>query len=168
MLLKDGKKTDWVNIDLQECLKGNALDAFYTLKIFNHLESELEQKKLDKLYQKLIVPLTPILLEMEYNGLLIDESKLESLDKRMKAKIADIEDKMRESAGDFNFESSADLIKILFSLEKNKDTKDWNVVEGGFGIFPFAFTAKGQPSTDDETLVLLKELIDKEYHKREQ
>ena len=43
MLTKENSRVDWNNIDLAECLEGNAMDAYFTLKIFNLLDDKLNE-----------------------------------------------------------------------------------------------------------------------------
>lgn len=170
MLTKDNAtKVDWTKIPILECMEGNALDAYYTVKIYNKLIEDVKTKRLEKLYDKLISPLTPILAEMEYEGLLIDTNKLADLKQQILTKL----DQLKASFNtiDFipsgvNFDSSHDLIKILYSLERD-DKKEWQVSESyGFGLYPFSKTDKGQPQTNDETLVQLKDIVEKEYSRR--
>lgn len=170
MLTKDNaNKVDWANIPILECMHGNALDAYYTVKVYGKLLEELRTKKLEKLYENLIAPLTPILAELEYDGLLIDPVKLAELKKQIQAKLLELQHSFSEI--DFipkgvNFDSSHDLIRILFSIEKNSDG-EWAVDPSfGFGLYPFSKTDKGQPQTNEETLIQLKDIVDKEYSRR--
>lgn len=169
MLKKDGSKTDWVNIPIHECLEGNAIDAYYTAKVYTKLLEELRLKKLDKLYEKLISPITPVFAEMEMEGLLIDTKELESLDKAISEKIEATRIEMMNDPlipQDSNLNSDRDVIKILYSLDKNKE-KEWEILENvGFGLYPFSRTDKGQPKSDEETLEILRDMVDKEYAKR--
>lgn len=169
LTVDNNKKFDWKNIPLEECLHGNAMDAHYTAKIYAHLLEELQTKKLEKLYENLISPATSIFAEMEFDGLLIDQEKLKSLKHDIEKKINDL------SAGllsckflpeNPNFNSNNDLVKILFSLEKGENG-EWEVSDKfGFGLYPFSKTDKGQPQTNEETLVKIKEMVDREYSRR--
>ena len=170
MLTKDNaSKTDWVNIPLEECMQGNALDAYYTVKIFDKLLDELREKKLEKLYENLIAPVTPILAELEYEGLLIDTVALAKLKTEISEKLRTLEILMRQAdflPPDVNFDSSRDLIKVLYSIEKNEE-KEWVVNDSyGFGLYPFSKTDKDQPQTNEETLIQLKDMVDKEFSRR--
>lgn len=170
LTVDNNKKFDWANISLADCLKGNAMDAHYTAKIYAKLLEELQEKKLEKLYENLISPATVIFRDMEYDGILIDQEKLQQLKGNMEAKLGAIKSDMLSCNGlpsNPNFSSSQDLIKILYSLERDKETKEWQVSNDfGFGLYPFSKTDKDQPQTNEETLVQLKELVDKEYLKR--
>lgn len=161
-------KFDWKNIPLADCMKGNAMDAHYTAKIYHHLLEELQTKKLEKLYENLISPATSIFAEMEFDGLLIDQEKLKTLNYEIAKKINDLSLELLSCKflpDNPNFNSNSDLVKILFSLEKVDG--EWMVSDTiGFGLYPFSKTDKGQPQTNEETLVKLKEMVDREYKRR--
>lgn len=169
LTVSEGNKFDWTKIPLEDCLKGNALDAHYTIKIYQHLLEELQAKNLEVLYEKLISPVTPILMEMEYNGMHIDQEELANLKAAILKKLEDLTERLNKSEGlppGANFSSSHDLIKILFSLERNKE-KEWIVDQNyGFGLYPFATTDKGQPQTTDEVITSLQEMVEQEYSRR--
>ena len=169
MLTVEDKKFDWTKISLEDCLVGNALDAHYTIKIYQKLLQELQEKNLENLYDKLISKVAPILIKMEYDGLLVDQKELASLKSQILAKLSLLEDRLKKSEGlppDINFSSANDLIQTLYSLNKNKE-KEWVINDDyGFGLYPFSMTEKGQPKTDDETLTLLQEMVEKEYARR--
>lgn len=169
LTVEKSKKFDWKNIPLEECLVGNALDAHYTAKIYHHLLEELQSKKLEKLYEYLIAPATAIFAEMEFDGLLIDQEKLETLKYEISKKMYNLSLDLLSCnylPDDPNFNSNTDLVKILFSIEKD-DNGDWQVSETiGFGLYPFSKTDKGQPQTNEETLVKVKEMVDREYKER--
>lgn len=169
MLTVEDKKFDWKTIPLEDCLKGNALDAHYTIKIYQKLLEELREKNLETLYAKLISPVTPILIKMEYDGLLVDQKELASLKSQILAKLALLEDQLKKSDGlppEVNFSSSHDLIQILYSLKKNEN-KEWVVNDQyGFGLYPFSRTETEQPQTNEDTLVVLQEMVEEEFARR--
>ena len=122
MLSVEGKKFDWKNIPLIQCVEGNAKDTYATAKVYVKLLDEVRQKGLEKLYEKLIAPLTVAFRDMEFEGLLIDEDKMNELDQQLqdKIKLADIA--LREAAGleeGSNLNSTNQLVKIIYSFEKN-------------------------------------------------
>lgn len=167
MLTVEGKKFDWKNIPLNFCVEGNAKDTYATAKVYVKLSEEVRQRGLEKLYERLIAPLTMAFRDMEFEGLLIDEDKLEELGAELVDKIAKAEAALREAVNlgdDINLNSTKDLIKVIFSLEKNKDTKQYEVVEDfGLGLYPVEFTKKGAPSTNVDTLVKVGQMVEEEY-----
>lgn len=79
------------------------------------LEEKLKEHKLTKLYTDLELPLAPVLAEMEYNGIKPDLELLEQLSEDMTFRIAQLEKKAKELAGeDFNLKSPKQLGVILF------------------------------------------------------
>jgi DNA polymerase I-like protein with 3'-5' exonuclease and polymerase domains len=170
MLTVEGKKFDWKNIPLNFCVEGNAKDTYGTARVYHKLLQELEERKLGKLYEKLIAPLTVAFRDMEFEGLQIDEEKLEELGAELVDKIAKAERALRDAAdldNEINLNSTKDLIKIIFSLSKNDKTKQYEVVEDfGLGLYPFQFTKKGAPSTNEETLVKVAQMVEEEFVSR--
>ena len=53
MLGQDGKKTDWKNMPLATMARGNALDAYFTMKVFQKLKKKIVELKMDTLYDKI-------------------------------------------------------------------------------------------------------------------
>jgi len=170
MLTVEGKNFDWKNIPLIDCADGNAKDTYATAKVYLTLLNALREKKLEKLYEKLISPLTVAFRDIEYEGLLIDTDKMGELGKELLDKIGKAHKELAESAkidDTYNLRSTKDLIKILYSLARESTDAEWEVVDNiGFGLYPFEFTKKGSPSTSEETIVKLKSMIDEECMSR--
>lgn len=169
LTVEDNKKFDWRSISLVDCLKGNAMDTHYTIKIYYKLLEELQDKKIEGLYEKLISPATVIFRDMEYDGLLIDQQKLQEIKTAILSKLQILDGNLKSCKGlppDINFSSSHHLILTLFSLQKDT-AGEWIINEQyGFGLYPFAKTDKGQPQTNEETMVQLREMVNEEYRRR--
>lgn len=165
MLGQDGKKTDWKNMPLALMARGNCLDAYFTLKIFKKLDKKLHELKMANLYDKLMVPAVEFFKDMELDGLLISNDKVEELGKQLKDDIVEKEDKLfgySEVTKTYEITSTDDLIKILFSADKKG-----NIVEGGFNLYPPITSDKtGSPSTSAEALEILLEQLEEEINKR--
>ena len=69
MLTVEGKKFDWKNISLIQCVEGNAKDTYATAKVYVKLLEEVRHKKLEHLYEKLIAPLTVAFRDMEFSDI---------------------------------------------------------------------------------------------------
>lgn len=168
MLTVEGKNFDWKNIGLAECLRGNAIDSYFTLKIYHKLRKEIESLGLVKLYDKLIAPLTVLFRDLESDGILIDPAKLASLKKDIGSAMSRIESEVKSLdriPPECNLASNDDLIKIFYSLRKSKE--GWVLDDSyGYGLYPPSRTKAGQPQTDEETLKTLKDLIDEEVVRR--
>tara|TARA_R110000782_G_scaffold184388_2_gene274709 strand:+ start:79026 stop:79559 length:534 start_codon:yes stop_codon:yes gene_type:complete len=169
LTVENNTKFDWANIEMMPCLRGNAMDTYYTVKVYAKLIEEIQEKSLENLYLNLISPLSVVFRDIEFEGMLIDTDKLVEIKAELEEKIREVKVFLMDSPRipkDANLASNQQLCQILFSLVKNNE-KDWEVNdEFGFGLYPFAYTSKGQPATNDESLMKMKELVDKEYVKR--
>ena len=169
LTVENNTKFDWANIEMMPCLRGNAMDTYYTVKVYAKLIEEIQKKNLENLYLNLISPLSVVFRDIEFEGMLIDTDKLAEIKDQLAQKIQEVESYLMSSPRipeGTNLASNQQLCQVLFSLRKNKD-KEWEVNdESGFGLYPFAYTTKDQPATNDETLMKMKELVDKEYVKR--
>ena len=66
-------------MDLSDCCEGNAKDTYFTLKLFDLIMERLEGNPVMKLIENVVMPSLETFAEMEYNGLVVDEGKLESM-----------------------------------------------------------------------------------------
>jgi|DEB19_MinimDraft_3_1074340.scaffolds.fasta_scaffold00338_2 hypothetical protein len=165
MLGQDGKKTDWKNMPLPTMARGNALDAYFTMKVFQKLEKRISELKMDNLYDKLMVPAVEFFKTMELDGLLISGSKVNELGVLLKDDILNNEDRLysfKEVDKTLELTSTDDLTRILYSCDKKK-----NIVEGGFNLYPPITSEKtGAPSTSAEALDILLEQLEEEINRR--
>jgi DNA polymerase I-like protein with 3'-5' exonuclease and polymerase domains len=162
---------DWENIPYHECIKGNAADSFFTLKIFELLYEQIKDTELETLYKAILEPSVPLFTEIESQGLKVDENKIDELERLMDIELIEIEDSLyslKEVKNTYNLNATVDLVKILYSCERDKETKKWEIdpALGGFGLYPPKKTGKDAPSTDEETLNKLIALTKKEISKR--
>ena len=110
------------------------------LQLFHKLEEDLKRESLYSLYNEIEMPLISVLAGMEQTGVKIDTIMLKNYSEKLTAELFEIEDKIREIAGDptLNVSSPKQLSVLLY--EKLKlDHK--NGKEG-----------KKALSTDEETL----------------
>jgi len=165
MLGQDGKKTDWRNMPLTQMARGNALDAYFTLKVFHKLERLIQDLKMQNLYDKLMVPAVEFFKDMELDGLYISSAKVEELGSQLKGDIYDKEDQLfsfPQVNKTYELTSTDDLVKVLYSADKKH-----NIVDGGFGLFPPISSEKtGAPSTSAEALDILLEQLEDEIDRR--
>ena len=167
--VKNANTFDFKNIPLIDCCEGNAKDTNITARVYAKLLQEVKDKGLEKFYEKLISPLAIAFRDMEYEGLLIDKDKLDQLDEELLLKIKEAEHHLKEAAGledVVNLNSTQQLINVIYSF--TKDTKgNWNQTEDfGLGLYPFEFTKKGAPSTNEETLNKVKNMVEEEFVSR--
>jgi DNA polymerase-1 len=92
-----------------------AADADMTLRLESVFHPELEKQGLMKLYRDVEMPLIPVLMEMEENGVAVDVEMLKEMSTALGEQIAKLEEKIYSLAGEeFNINSPAQLGKILF------------------------------------------------------
>ena len=157
LTIDNPKKFDWANMDLSDCCEGNAMDTYFTLKLFDLIMEKLEGQAVMKLIENIVMPSLETFAEMEYNGLDVDLYTLSSVGKQLRSTNMDEEDFLYTCKGVTkvdNLSSNNDLIEILYTRE------------GSFELYPPDKTAKGSPSVSAPTLKLLLEQINKELAKR--
>lgn len=153
---EDAKKKDWANTPLPKLVEGNALDTFYTMRIFRKLEPMLKDIGVFPVSEKLYVPLVRIFSKIERVGMEVAMNELKYVGNNLKNTIMDIEDSLYAEKGinsGKNLGSTADLKEILYTEE-------------GFGLYAPKFTDTDQPSTDAETLKELLSQIEEELESR--
>jgi len=158
LTIDNPSKFDWANMDLSDCCEGNAMDTYFTLKLFDVIMEKLEDQPVMKLIENVVMPSLETFAEMEYNGLIVDEDKLESVGRQLRSKNIDDEDSLYSCKGVLttdNLSSNNDLIEILYLREE------------GMGLYPPDRTGKGKPSVAAPTLKLLLEHIEEELQTRE-
>ena len=151
------KKFDWAGMSLHDCAEGNALDSYFTLKLFDVCEKKLKKLNMLHLYNSLMSPATEVFSVMEFNGLDISQTKLNTVGKDLYLQNVDEADDLHshdQVEKDDNLSSTNDLVKILYTRE------------GGFGLYPPDRTAKGAPSVSAPTLKVILEHLEDELNKR--
>lgn len=103
-------------------------DADITLKLKNILEKELKEKDAEKLFYEIEMPLIPVLINMERNGVLIDTGALKQSSTLFTKQMLSLEKEIQQMAGEtFNVSSPKQVGEILFDklkiVEKAKRTK---------------------------------------------
>jgi DNA polymerase I len=98
-----------------------AEDADYTLQLWQVLEKDLRDKKLLDLYFNLEMALTPVLMQVEQKGVLLDVKGLKALGKQLNDNLFGLEKKIFELVGHtFNLGSTQQLGTVLFDELKLK------------------------------------------------
>ncbi|MFC1842617.1 DNA polymerase I [Candidatus Dependentiae bacterium] len=95
-----------------------AADAHQTLKLTKVLKKELKQKKMQKVFDEIELPLIEILYEMEKVGIYVDASKLKKLGKKIAKELLTIEQKITGVVGikyaGINLNSPKQVQELLF------------------------------------------------------
>jgi DNA polymerase-1 len=126
------KQITFDQVPLDKAATYAAEDADITLRLHAVLKPRLVYDHLVSIYETLDRKLIPILKDMEAKGILVDAKVLRSLSQDFAARMASLETKIHNLAGEeFNVGSPKQLGEILFermSLEGGKRTKT-----GAFG-----------------------------------
>ena len=138
------KRISFSKVDLDIATDYAAEDADITLRLFKYFSDKLaKEKSLNSLLENIEKPALNALLKIETNGVKIDHNFLESYSKELSLRIDKLQKQAYKIAGEeFNLDSPKQLLDILF----NK-----------LGLPILKKTPKGQPSTNEETLVRLSE-----------
>ena len=136
-----GKKAScFSKVPLEKAVPYACEDADITLMAYNVLMPMLKDMGLKELFEKVEMPLVPVLMKMEMTGINVDREKLMALSKSFEHQLEQLESSIYSIAGEeFNIRSSQQLGKILFeklNLPVQKKTKkktgystDVNVLE---------------------------------------
>lgn len=103
-------------------------DADITLKLKNKLEKELKENDAEKLFYEIEMPLVPVLVNIESNGVRIDTDALKQTSEHFTVRMKAIEQEIYAMAGEeFNISSPKQVGEMLFDklkiVEKAKKTK---------------------------------------------
>jgi DNA polymerase-1 len=102
-------------------------DADITLMAYDALKPMLKEACLEELFEKVEMPLVPVLMKMEMTGICVDKEKLSLLSKSFEHQLEGLEGRIFAIAGEeFNINSSQQLGRILFDklkLPVQKKTK---------------------------------------------
>ncbi|MFA6118319.1 MAG: DNA polymerase I [Parachlamydiales bacterium] len=90
-------------------------DVDYTFRLKNIFQNEIKEKNLDSVLYDIELPLLPILVQMERNGIFVDKDKLFEMAKEVRHELFLIEGEIYSLAGKkFNINSPKQLSEILY------------------------------------------------------
>lgn len=157
LTIDNPKKFDWASMSLSDCCEGNAMDSYFTLKLFDLVEEKLGDLNILPFVEKTLPSALEAFAEMEYGGLQVSTDRLSTLGKELKELTLNREDSLyffKEIQKTDNLSSNKDLIDILY------------LREGSFEFYPPDKTAKGAPSVSAPTIKILLEQINEELVRR--
>ena len=115
------------NINYEMLKKLVTSKARFVYEVKRELEEEMQKEECTYLFEKIEMPLSIVLGEMEYQGIRVDKEVLRSMNVEIEEKIKDISEKIYELAGEkFNISSPKQLGEILFvklQIGKGKKTR---------------------------------------------
>lgn len=157
LTISNPKTFDWANMDLGDCMEGNAADTLFTLKLYDLIMERLPQGRIMDLLEHVVMPSLENFAEMEWEGLDVDREALDVVGRQLKGLAMDKEDMLFECKGvstEDNVSSNSQLQEILYTRE------------GAMELYPPDRTGKGAPSVSAPTLKLLLEHINEELESR--
>ena len=139
---KGAKQVSFDHVDIEQAAAYAAEDADVTLRLHEALMPKLEaEDTLKEVYQRLELPLVPVLSKIERNGAFVSIEKLRAQSQEIAIRLAELESQACELAGQpFNLASPKQLGEILFEKLELPVIKK---------------TPKGALSTAEEVLVEL-------------
>ncbi|HMA90107.1 MAG TPA: DNA polymerase I [Burkholderiales bacterium] len=129
-------------VDVQRATDYAAEDADCALAVHDVLYAKIAaDQKLRFVYERIELPVLPVLLRMERNGVLLDAAKLERQSHELGREMLELEQKAYQAAGQpFNLNSPKQIQEILFERQ---------------GLPVKKKTPSGAPSTDEDVLAEL-------------
>ncbi|MDE3045090.1 MAG: DNA polymerase I [Verrucomicrobiota bacterium] len=90
-------------------------DVDYTCRLKEYFQEELEEKKLDRLFYDIELPLLPILARMERTGIYLDVQKIDGLGHQLSLSLSQLTSQIFQEVGEeFNLNSPKQLSHILY------------------------------------------------------
>ena len=139
---KGAARISFSAVEIGRATEYAAEDADCALAVHDVLHKKISaDEKLTFVYEQLELPVLPVLLRMERNGVMLDAARLEKQSHEFGKEMLELERKAYQAAGQpFNLNSPKQIQEILFERQKLPVTKK---------------TPSGQPSTDEDVLTEL-------------
>lgn len=104
-------------LPIEDAADYGAADAEAVVRLKEAMLPELDKKGLTRLFNRVEVPLIPVLVEMELNGICVDRDILGEQDKELTVYLDGIRDELFQLAGEaFNPNSPKQVGRILFEV----------------------------------------------------
>ena len=112
---KGAKQVSMAMTEIEQAADYACADADITLRLKNRLEPELHQQGLWQLFSEVEMPLVPVLVAMERNGVALDSELLRDMSHSLGKEMLRLEAEVYNSLGyRFNINSSQQLSRILY------------------------------------------------------
>jgi DNA polymerase-1 len=127
-----GKKEVTINsVDIKKVAPYACQDADFTLQLSSILWPKVQEKKLDKLYRSIELPLIEVLADMEMCGVKIDVRALKELSSELEQELEQLKKKIFQICDEeFNLNSPQQLAHILFEKMKLPPSRRTKVTKG--------------------------------------
>ena len=124
---KGAKQVPMSLVDIEKAADYACADADMTLRIKQLMEPELIREESWNLFKDVEMPLVPVLVAMERNGVALDAGQLKNMSESMGGDMKKLEQEIYDHVGHiFNINSSQQLSEVLFGelkLPKPRKTK---------------------------------------------
>ncbi|GAB6089269.1 DNA polymerase I [Spirochaeta dissipatitropha] len=118
------KNSSFDQVAMENAVQYAAEDADITLRLYTVFRQQLAQRKLEKVYYELELPLIRVLAEMELAGISVDVPYLDALGAELEKRLEQITADIYELVGyEFNINSTQQLQQVLFEERKLKPIK---------------------------------------------
>jgi len=112
---KGKKQISMAEVAIESVAPYAIADAETTLRLLPIAEKELKRVNGEKLLAEIDLPLTPVLADMEMEGILLDLPFFEKMSKELAKRLGEIEKQVFDSVGKaFNINSTQQLSDVLF------------------------------------------------------
>jgi len=112
---KGAKQIPMSQVEISRAADYASADADMTLRLAEIFEPELKQQGLWQLFAEVEMPLTPVLMSMERNGVALDSDLLKQMSKRLGEQLLKLEKDIYDNVGhQFNINSPQQLSNVLF------------------------------------------------------
>ena len=142
---KGARQKTFDQVPIEDATPYAAADADMTARLRGRLEPSIDQQKLSELMRDIEMPLVPVLVQMQRQGIKVDEGSLHEMSRDLNEHMQRTELELYESIGHtVNINSPQQLSDLLFNelgLPKTRRTKtgystDANALEGMRGFHP--------------------------------
>ena len=142
---KGARQKTFDQVPIEDATPYAAADADMTVRLRGRLEPSIEQQNLSSLMQDIEMPLVPVLVQMQRQGIKVDEGSLHEMSRDLNEHMQRTEIELYETIGHtVNINSPQQLSDLLFNelgLPKTRRTKtgystDANALEGMRGFHP--------------------------------
>ena len=140
------RQISMAQVDIKRVADYSGTDADMTFRLAGIFDKELGQQGLKKLFTEVEMPLVPVLLLMERNGVAVDSAMLKEMSQHLGEQVAELEKRIYiEAKHEFNINSPQQLGKVLFDemqlpttrRGKNRYSTDASVLEELRPAYPF-------------------------------
>ena len=127
---KGRQQISMADVELEKITFYAAEDADIALQLTHIFLKELKEKKLYTFFIEIEIPLLPVLIEMEYNGIFVDAKMLSNMSSELGSKVDELKNSIEKEAGvEFNINSTQQLANILFDVIGLREVKKRSTAE---------------------------------------